>query len=158
MSHADFPEIASWLPALGQRGRSVLAVDVPDGLANALASLCEEKAHSLSRVDSVEVHGGQLGTYDAILVASAFEPVFAEGNLWGFFDGTLALLAPGGALLIVDVPNASARRRHRAGAAPPGIEHGAMDDAVVLGMLLRARLQGLDAYVLPGENILVTRP
>jgi hypothetical protein len=109
-----------------------------------------------------------------------------EGNLWGFVDALAGLLAPGGQLLIGDIPNASMRRRflssaagrtyhqaHFGDAAPPEIafnrlEPGAIDDAVVLGCIARLRAAGFDAFVVPQspelpmanrrEDILIHRP
>ena len=107
------------------------------------------------------------GSFDAILVYSVFHYVFAEGNAWSFLDQALALLAPGGRLLLGDIPNVSMRRRFLASAA--GIAHhkaytgrdeapalqydvptpGEIDDSVVAAMVARGRAQGFHAYVVP---------
>ena len=114
------------------------------------------------------------------------ENVFAQGNVWEFLDRSLELLAPGGRLLIGDVPNLSKRRRffsseagiayHRrftGGDEPPQVEWNRpeprqIDDAVVLGLLSRARAAGFDACVVPQadelpmanrrEDLLIYRP
>jgi hypothetical protein len=125
-------------------------------------------------------------TYDAILAYSVIQYVFAEGNIWGFIDGLAGLLAPGGQLLIGDVPNASMRKRflasasgrayhkaHFGDAALPAVafnhlDPGAIDDAVMLGCISRLRAAGFDAFIVPQspelpmanrrEDILVHRP
>jgi hypothetical protein len=126
------------------------------------------------------------GKVDAILSYSVLHYVFAESNVWEFLDRSLTLLAHGGEMLIGDVPNVSQRKRFFA--SPEGvrfhqqftgtqelpevvfnrIEHTQIDDAVILSLLMRARAQGFDAYVLPQpaelpmanrrEDILVRRP
>jgi hypothetical protein len=96
------------------------------------------------------------------------------------------LLAPGGQILIGDIPNISKRKRFFASGSGlryhqefmktdqcpevkfNTIEHDQIDDAVVFSLLQRARAQGFDAYVLPQasnlpmanrrEDILITRP
>jgi len=101
-------------------------------------------------------------------------------------DACLALLAPGGQLLIGDVPNVSKRKRFFASAAgvrahqrftgtdeAPAVafnvpERAKIDDAVVFSVLARARAAGFDAFVVPQaadlpmanrrEDILITRP
>lgn len=106
-------------------------------------------------------------TYDAILVYSVIQYVFREGNLWGFVDAAASLLKPGGALLLGDIPNISMRnrflasaaghehhRRHVDPASEPRVEFnrpviGEIDDSVILGLLMRLRLAGFDAFVLP---------
>ena len=126
------------------------------------------------------------GAADAVIVYSVFHYVFVEGNAWAFVDAALSLLAPGGALLIGDVPNLSKRRRFFSSEAgvrfhrqftgkdePPVVEHnrldpGEIDDSVVFAVLQRARLQGFDAFVVPQppdlpmanrrEDILIVRP
>jgi hypothetical protein len=98
----------------------------------------------------------------------------------------LSHLAPGGAGLIADIPNVSKRRRflsspagHAFHTAVTGddnapdvafntLEPGTIDDAVLLGMQMRARAAGFDAYVVPQppglpmanrrEDLLVTAP
>jgi hypothetical protein len=104
---------------------------------------------------------------DIVLAYSVFSIVFKDGDGWTFLDTVLSHLAPGGAALIGDIPNVSKRRRflaspagrafHAAGTGddePPEVafnklEPGAVDDAVLLGMTMRARAGGFDAYILP---------
>lgn len=134
----------------------------------------------LGKVTAVET------AFDAILVYSVIQYVFAEANIHAFIDAAASLLAAGGQLLIGDIPNASMRKRflsseagrayHRAhyGDRPfPEIGHnrleqGQIDDAVVLGIVARMRAAGFDAYVVPQgqdlpmanrrEDIFISRP
>jgi hypothetical protein len=107
------------------------------------------------------------GTFDVVLVYSVVQYVFREASIWDFVDKALSLLAPGGTMLIGDIANASKRRRFFSGEAgmqfhkafmktdeAPRVEFnrldpGTIDDAVVLGLVARARAQGFDAYILP---------
>ena len=112
--------------------------------------------------------------------------VFADGNVFEFVDRSLELLAPGGQLLLADVPNFSKRKRFFASdagirfhqefmgtSARPEVnfnvvEPGTLDDAVVLAIVARCRAAGFDVYVVPQgdglpfsnrrEDIFVTRP
>jgi cyclopropane fatty-acyl-phospholipid synthase-like methyltransferase len=126
------------------------------------------------------------GRVNAILVYSVIQYVFSEGNIFDFLDKSLQLLAPGGRMLIGDVPNVSMRKRFFSSASGiiyhqkftntkevPSVsfnsmEANQMDDSVVIAILSRARAAGFHAYVLPQgedlpmanrrEDILVTRP
>lgn len=107
------------------------------------------------------------GRLDTVIAYSVVQYVFAEGNLFDFVDRCLALLNDGGELFLGDVPNVTMRKRffaspagqtqHRAytgrDEAPEvrfGVpEPGQIDDAVVLGLLARARAQGFHAWALP---------
>ncbi|QDO96036.1 SAM-dependent methyltransferase [Ferrovibrio terrae] len=203
-------DILAKMPPLCERGRRVL--DIGPGsssLPMAVIEHCIRQQHSLVMVDSAEmlallpdhaaitkiagafpaalpaVQKSGAG-FDAILVYSVAQYVFAEGNLWSFVDLAAGLLNPGGTLLIGDLPNASMRKRFLASAA--GREHhrrhvdpnndpvvdfnlaepGQINDAVVFAILQRMRLAGFDAFVLPQapelpqasrrEDILIRRP
>jgi hypothetical protein len=126
------------------------------------------------------------GRVDALLCYSVFHYVFAESNPFDFVDRALSLLAPGGRMLIGDLPNVSRRKRFFSSAAGAAFhreftgrdedptvvfnrtETGKIDDAVVLALLARCRAAGFDAFVLPQapglpmanrrEDILVCRP
>jgi hypothetical protein len=126
------------------------------------------------------------GQMDVILCYSVLHYIFAEGNVWDFLDQGLQLLAPGGEMLIGDIPNISMRKRffssdtgvrfHQSFTGRDEIpqvrfscpEPGKIDDAVIFALLQRARGQGFDAYVLPQadglpmanrrEDILIRRP
>lgn len=104
---------------------------------------------------------------DIIIIYSVLHYVYAEGNVFNFLDATLSLLADGGLLLIGDIPNISKRKRFfssksgiafhqdytKSDSLPDvhvfGLEPGNIDDAVVLGLMSRARLAGYDAFLLP---------
>lgn len=104
---------------------------------------------------------------DVMICYSVLHYVFVDANPFDFIDLAVELLAPGGEFLIGDVPNASKRRRffasdagvafHRAFTGTderPEIRFNEpipsmIDDAVVLGLVSRARAAGVDAYVLP---------
>jgi 2-polyprenyl-3-methyl-5-hydroxy-6-metoxy-1,4-benzoquinol methylase len=126
------------------------------------------------------------GRLDAILVYSVVQYVFRESNLFAFFDTCLDLLAEGGQLLIGDIPNQSMRKRFFSSARGarfhqdftgtaeiPAVIHntlepGHIDDAVLLGLVLRARSAGFDAFLVPQgaglpmanrrEDLLVRKP
>lgn len=123
---------------------------------------------------------------DAIIVYSVLQHVFLEGNPFVFLDALLMLLRPGGYLLLGDIPNVSKRHRFLSSAAglayhnayiktgePPEVgfnrpEPGRITDAVMLGLVERARAAGFDAFILPQpdqlpmanrrEDILIRRP
>jgi hypothetical protein len=210
LEDAIFADIRGKLPALEERER--LVVDIGPGCAGlprALRGLCEARGHRLVFVDSAEMlehhpDGPGLrkvaarfpdcaellaelaGRADVVLAYSVLQYAFADASPFAFVDAALALLAPGGRLLLGDLPNASARRRFLASAA--GAEHhrrytgrdedpavafnrlepGEMDDAVVLGLAARARAAGFHAWVVPQapglpmanrrEDILIERP
>ena len=112
--------------------------------------------------------------------------IFKESNTWDFLDRSLSLLAPGGRFLIGDIPNVSKRKRffasetgirfhkefmqtsHSPEVSFNHIEEGAVDDAVIMALLMRARLSGFDSYIVPQpshlpmanrrEDILIIRP
>jgi hypothetical protein len=107
------------------------------------------------------------GKVDVVLAYGVFSTIFAEGLLYPFIDHTLGLLADGGAWLIGDIPNISKRKRFFASEAGiafhktfmqtdeaphvrfNAIEPDQIDDAVLLGVLMRCRNFGFDAYLLP---------
>jgi hypothetical protein len=125
------------------------------------------------------------GAARAVLAYSVLQYVFAAGDAFRFVDAACSLLAPGGRLLLGDLPNASMRRRFLASEA--GREHhrrhygpgepevrfnaptpGELDDATVLALAQRARSAGLHAWVVPQpsdlpmanrrEDLLIQRP
>jgi hypothetical protein len=206
-----FRDICSKLTNLGGRGRTVF--DIGCGCSDLpllLADTCHRRGHELVLCDSAEMLGhlsdepfvrkaagrfpaeveGLIAEYagrvDAILVYSVLQYIFVDGSVFAFVDACLPLLAPGGQLLIGDVPNTSKRKRFFASAA--GIRHhqtftgtdqipavafntverSKIDDAVVFALLGRARAAGFDAYVVPQpselpmanrrEDVLIVRP
>jgi hypothetical protein len=126
------------------------------------------------------------GLIDTIIAYSVLHYVFVEGNIWLFLDRCLELLAPEGQILIGDLPNYSKRARFFK--TPAGIKfhqiytdtneipivtdntliEDKLDDSVIFALMMRARNQGFDAYVLPQakdlpmsnrrEDILIIRP
>lgn len=209
---AIFRDICEKLPAI-LNSRDGLVVDIGPGVAGLpgrLQSACQDRGHRLLLVDSTEVldqlpdwpmtekRSGRFpqecrplidelaGQVDALLCYSVFHYVFVEGNPFDFLDSLLAMLAPGGACLIGDVPNTSMRRRFFSSAkgvqfhrqfmqteeAPVvefnSLQSGQIDDAVLIGMMMRARAAGFDAYVVSQapdlpmanrrEDLLIRRP
>jgi SAM-dependent methyltransferase len=207
---AILADLIAKLPRLAEENRIVIDIGPGCGdLARVFVDHCERKAHELVLIDSEEMlallpnpaHAKKVAAYypqcpqvfqeyagrvDVIVVYSVFQYVFAEGNAWDFIDRSLSLLAPGGRLLLGDIPNIA--RRKRFFASETGIkfhqeftqtdevprvdfnvlELGNIDDSVVLAILARARAAGFDAYVMPQaedlpmanrrEDILIIRP
>lgn len=184
-------DIVSKLTNLEAQHQSVL--DVGSGCSDlplALIQHCQARHSTIVLVDSPEMLGqvperpnarkvagrfpdcrDQIAAihqaYDAILVYSVIQYVFAEGNLWAFVDGLASLLAEGGQLLIGDIPNASSRKRfmssptgqayHRkyfGSDEQPRVEFnrpepGQIDDSVTFAILARMRAAGYEAFVMP---------
>lgn len=110
------------------------------------------------------------GAVDVVLAYSVLHSVMIDANPFDFVDRALELLAPQGQLLVGDVPNLSTRRRffgsdagkafHRAFTGTDTdpvvtystLEPMTIDDSVVLALLMRARGEGFDAYVLPQHS------
>jgi len=207
---AIFDDILSKLDNLSAAKKTVL--DIGPGcsdLPRMLIDLCCEHGHTLLLVDSAEmlIHlpdsnlvrkipgcypncSGLFqeysGNVDVILCYSVLHYIFAESNLWEFFDRSLELLGHGGQMLIGDIPNVSKRKRFFSSEtglnfhkqftgkdeAPNvdfhAIEHKKIDDSVIMAMLFRARSAGFDAYIMPQrshlpmanrrEDLLITRP
>jgi cyclopropane fatty-acyl-phospholipid synthase-like methyltransferase len=207
---AIFEDVVAKLSNLRLSGKNVMEIGPGcSELPLMLMDLCLSQGHTLVLIDSQEMldllpdqnnveklpgfypNLPELferfkGKVDVILAYSVIQYVFTESNLWAFLDRSLELLAPGGQILLGDIPNMSKRKRFFAGETgvefhkrfmntdvPPEvifnqIEHEQMDDAVVLSLIQRARLQGFDAYILPQapgcpmanrrEDILIVRP
>lgn len=204
-------DITNKLPTLS--GRNKVVLDVGPGCSELpfmLIELCRQNGHTLILVDSAEMlahlpdepfiekHAGYYpdcpeifekyrGRVDAILSYSVLHYVFAESNIWHFFDASLELLAHGGEMLVGDIPNMSKRKRffsspegiqyHRAFTRSPEampdvtfnhVQPHVIDDSVVLGLVSRVRLAGSDAYILAQapdlpmanrrEDILIRKP
>ena len=186
---AIFADIAAKLPSLARPNRLVL--DIGPGCSDLPAmmiELCQRQGHELVLVDSQEMLallperpfirkiaglyprcGAQLADYagrvDAILCYSVLQYVFVDANVFDLVDLSLSLLAPGGEMLIGDIPNISKRKRflaseegvafHRRYAGDQSrpevafnrVEPTHIDDSVVLALLARARAAGAHAYV-----------
>lgn len=107
------------------------------------------------------------GMADHVLVYSVFHYVIEEGNLFRFVEESLALLKSEGRLLIGDIPNISKRNRffssprgiafHQAFMQTDGtptvhhyqVETHKFDDGLLLGLLMRYRNFGFEAYLVP---------
>ncbi len=112
------------------------------------------------------------GSFDAVLVYSVLMYVCVHDSIFNFIDKVVELLAPGGRVLLGDIPNRSKRRRffrsptgiktHRAFTGtedvpqvdPWELEYGKLDDSIVFAILQRYRAGGYETYLLPqGENL-----
>ncbi|HEX2084198.1 MAG TPA: methyltransferase domain-containing protein, partial [Solirubrobacteraceae bacterium] len=208
---AILEDIVAKLPALREQGRTIADIGCgASGLPRLLREHCRRHGHTLLLVDAPEMldhHedgpdvvkvAGRFpdetadalrewsGRVDGALAYSVLQVVHGEGNPIDFVDAACELLAPGGRLLVGDLPNASMRRRFLA--SPAGAAHhreytgrdedppvsfnepsrGELDDAVVLGLAARARAAGLHAWVTPQEpglpmanrreDLLIARP
>jgi len=126
------------------------------------------------------------GRVDVIICYSVLHYVIVDANPFDFIDLAIELMAPGAEFLIGDIPNVSKRRRFLASDAGiafhkaftgtdtmPDLQSKAsvaatVDDAVILDLLARARVAGVDAYVVPQppglpmsnrrEDILLRKP
>src|ERR1051326_8027495 len=131
---ASFSDITAKLPALRRQHRRVVEIGPGcSGLPHLLIDLCRRMESTLVLVDSPEMlarlpgdglvrkEAGRFpadvplddlaGRVDVVLVYSVLHYVFEHEDLDVFLDGALALLAPGGSMLLGDIPNASKRRR-----------------------------------------------
>jgi hypothetical protein len=117
--------------------------------------------------DCAEQLAPYAGRVDVILAYSVLHYVFPDGSVHGFVDRATELLANGGHMLIGDIPNISKRRRFFSSPAgrefhqaftgsdePPEVifnaaEPNRIDDAVLLGVVARARAAGFDAHLVP---------
>jgi SAM-dependent methyltransferase len=208
---AIFADIRAKLPAIESRNRVVLDVGPGcAGLPRMLRDHCREREHRLVFVDSAEMlahhpDGPDLrkvparfprceplldelaGTVDAVIVYSVLQYALVDASPIDFVDAALELLAPGGRLLIGDLPNATMRKRflasdaglahHRRYVGGDGsvpavafnrLERGELDDALALALVSRARAAGFHAWIVPQdpalpmgnrrEDILIERP
>lgn len=205
-----FTDICAKLDLLEAENKIVL--DIGPGCSDLplmLIEQCRGKGHQLHLIDNAEmlallpdaqfirktaalfpncaeVIESLRGKVDVIICYSVLHYIFVDTAFFRFLDTSLTLLAPGGQMLIGDIPNVSKRKRFFASETGvkfhqkfmntkegPSvgfnkIEHDLIDDAVVFSLLQRARAEGFDAYVLPQavnlpmanrrEDILITRP
>ena len=205
-----FSDILSKVHVLGSKNQIVLDIGPGcAGLPRLLIEHCQKKRQELILLDSQEMLSllpdgpfvskiagfypacAELlspwnGKTNAIICYSVLHYIFKEASFWKFIDISLGMLAPGGQLLLGDIPNVSKRKRFFASdhgirfhqefmqtTEKPvvhfnRIEEDMIDDAVIMAILQRARGQGFDAYVLPQpsclpmanrrEDILISRP
>ena len=130
-------DIMSKLSRLGRHGQVVIDLGAGCGpLAVLMMEHCERRGHLLVQVDSPEMLallppasptttriGGRFpdecdglmadlhGRAHCVLAYGVLSCVFADGNVFEFVDRSLELLAPGGQLLLADLPNFSKRKR-----------------------------------------------
>jgi hypothetical protein len=166
-------------------GHALVLVDSPEMLAHLPDGPGVVKVPGFYP-DCAAALDGWKGKFDAILCYSVFHYIFVEARFWKFLDYSLELLADGGQMLIGDIPNVSKRKRFFSSAAgvrfhqsfmgtseAPQVDFRAVethriDDAVILGVIMRARAQGCDAYWLPQsralpmanrrEDVLIVKP
>ena len=189
---AILADIRAKLSNLETPGRQVVDIGCGCGaLVFELISLCGAMGHRQVLVDSDEVLarlpdeayvrkvGGQFpqesaplladlsGRVDVVIAYSVFHYVVLDTNPFDFLDKALNLLAPGGQLLLGDIPNQSMRRRFFSSDAGRAfhksftgtdtdpevvfntLELEKIDDSVLIGLMMRARAAGFDAYVVP---------
>jgi len=114
----------------------------------------------------------QIGQVDLVLAYSLAHYIVAHADIWAFCDAALSLLAPGGRLLIGDIPSLSKRERFLASAAGAAFHRAhygdrplprrlqqnpakdetkpdGIDDSLVFALLQRGHAVGIDAYLLP---------
>jgi len=205
-----FADIQTKLTFLATQGKIV--IDIGPGCSDLpmmLIEQCRDKGHELHLIDSAEMLAllpeapfikkisalypncpetisALNGKVDVILCYSVLHYILVDVAFFRFLDTSLSLLAPGGQMLIGDIPNISKRKRffasetgarfhqefmktkERPSVEFNKIEHDQIDDAVVFALLQRARTQGFDAYVVPQnpilpmanrrEDILIIRP
>ncbi len=170
----------------GEQEQTLLLVDSPEMLAHLPDSDHVHKLPGCFPAESRELLDGWAGQLDTVIAYSVLQVVFTEANPFTFVDRALTLLAPGGHLLIGDLPNVSKQRRFFSSEAgrrfhreandtdeDPVVEHlrlahDSFDDSTLLGLLGRCREAGFDAYILPQtpglpmanrrEDLLVVRP
>ena len=169
-----------------EQGHQLFQVDSPEMLALLPVAVDVTRVPGRFPVDCSGLLDELRGRANCVLAYGVLPSVFVESNVFEFVDRALELLAEGGQLLLADLPNVSKRKRFFASDAGARfhrefmgtserpqiafnvVEPGAMDDAVVLGIVSRCRSAGFDAYVVPQqdglpfanrrEDILVTRP
>jgi SAM-dependent methyltransferase len=186
-------DIVAKLPALAENRATVIDIGCgANPLTDLLIDLCERSEHRLTLVDGPEVLShhrasptvslvaGRFpdtpsvladleGRCDAVIAYSVLQYAFTDMGVHDFVDPALKLLAPGGRLLLGDVPNASMRRRFLASdtgrehhrtyvgrdedppVAWPTLPIGEIDDAVIFGLLARARDAGFHAWLVPQD-------
>ena len=195
-SEAILADVDVKLAAFGRPGARVLDIGIGcSDLSHAIITRAIARDQELTLIDSPEVlaqledgprvrkiagsfpdclsDATEFGPFDAILVYSVIQYVFAESSLARFVDAAMMLLgALDAELLIGDIPNASVRKRffdseagraHHAGHYPDqpapafrfnAVEPGQIDDAVVLGVVARARAAGFQAFIVPQDATL----
>lgn len=188
---AIFADLSAKLPALTQKGTRILdigcgcaglahtlienasplgqrltLIDSPEMLAHLPTVAAGEKLPGMYPRDFARFNEERAGTFDVVLVYSVFQYVVQETAAAAFLDGALRLLAPGGRLLLGDLPNVSKRnrffsseagiafhQRENATTEKPKVSHlaplaGEIDDTLLFFLMMRARVQGFESYLL----------
>jgi 2-polyprenyl-3-methyl-5-hydroxy-6-metoxy-1,4-benzoquinol methylase len=180
---SDLPRMLIALCA--ERGHDLVMIDAPEMLEQLpTGKFCKIPGQFPN--ECAEFIQREAGKFDAIIVYSVLHYVMPGGDIFMFLDRLCSLLAARGVLLIGDIPNVSMRRRffasetgvqfHRdfTGSKDPPesafnvLQFDQIDDAVVLGMMLRARSAGFHAFLVPQraslpmanrrEDLLIQRP
>ena len=204
-----FIDISSKLTLLRSTHKNV--IDIGPGcsdLPKLLINCCRKNNHQLTLIDSKEMLAhisdeffitkipgsypkcmglnGLSKKVDVIICYSVFHYIFSSTPCHEFLDISLNLLAPGGQMLIGDIPNISMRKRFFSSDAGRGyhkkfmntdndpdvifnnVELNQIDDSVMFYIVQRARLQGFNAYIVSQdpklpmanrrEDILICRP
>lgn len=157
------------IAAAEELGQELVLVDHPEMLEQLPASpVCTLAPGRFPEV--LEGTALAAGGFDVIISYSVLQIVILDANPFAFADAAMALLRPGGQLLLGDIPNVSKLRRFLN--SPAGVEHhkaymrtdqpphlapfeapaDRIDDGMLFGLALRARSAGYDAYVLPQPN------
>jgi SAM-dependent methyltransferase len=153
------------------RGAEVVLIDSAEMLAALPADVPGRRV--AGRFPALpELRAELAGRATAVVSYSVLHYVFEGGDLHGFVDAAVELLAPGGHLLLGDIPNVSKRTRffstatgaayHRAFMGsdsgpvvePFALRPGTLDDGVLMGLMLRYRQAGFEAYLLPQDRSL----
>ncbi len=192
-----FADIVTKLPAINQHGKKVADIGCGcDDLAQLMIKTACDNKNNLYMIDSqemlnllpnaennlVKVAGkfpdevgsfieSEKNSFDAILVYSVMHYVTLEDSVFNFIDSAVELLAPGGRLLLGDLPNRTKRKRfflspegirtHREYTGDPDampqvdlfeLEYGKLDDAIIFAIMQRYRAAGLETYLLPQDE------
>lgn len=191
-----FHDIIAKTPVFSKK--NALVVDIGPGcseLPRLIIQYCCDNHHNLILIDSQEMldllpdaecankHAAKFpecegviaeykGKVDAVIIYSVLQHVFIDNNLFAFLDKAVSLLAPGGTLLIGDIPNITKRKRFFSSSAGikthqaftnskeiPAVKYneldeGKIDDGVIFSILYRYRNAGYETYLLPQNNTL----
>ncbi len=155
-----------------QRNQEIFLLDSSEMLAHLPDSHSVHKLPGMYPRDFPEFCNKSAGTFHSVLLYSVLHYMVEELAVLRMFDQTLALLAPGGRLLLGDLPNVNKRNRFFSSANGIGFHQrensttelpvvspyapiaGSIDDSFVLGLVARARAQGYESYLMPqGANL-----
>lgn len=193
---AIIANILRHLPALSGKGKVVADIGCGcSGIADRIIALAEKGGHTLLMADSKEMldllpkskavrpmpglfpdniadFEPYVGKVDVIIIYSVLQHVILGHSIYRFLDEALTLLAPGGVLLLADIPSTSKRERFFASDAgvafhkkftgtdtdpprePIALKPQTIDDGVIFGILQRYRNAGFETYVLPQPDTL----